>query len=68
MTNRTDALHRALHERGEHGITDPIALAALNAMVRQSMLMQWNAWVTQVGEDHAALLWLHHFGDAEIPR
>ena len=68
MTDRTDAIYRALNERGERGITDPIALAALNSMVWQSMRRQWDAWVLQVGPELASELWRHHFGDAEVPK
>lgn len=67
MTEKVDAILRALKERGEKGITDPQALSALNAMVRQSMRAQWADWVRKVGRDNAARLWREHFGAEPIP-
>lgn len=67
MTTDRHGHLRALAERGEKGITDPQALSALNAMVRQSMRAQWADWVRKVGRDNAARLWREHFGNDAIP-
>lgn len=63
----TDSILRCLRERGEKGITDPTALAALNNMVRQSMRQQFDDWISKVGRDRAGELWREHFPDEQLP-
>ena len=67
VTEFTDSVLRALKERGEKGITDPIALSALNNIVRQSMRAQFDDWTRKVGRDNAERLWREHFGSEKLP-
>lgn len=67
MTEFTDSVLRALKERGENGITDPLALSALNNIVRQSMRAQFDDWTRKAGRDNAERLWHEHFGSEPLP-
>lgn len=68
MTEYTDAVLRALKERGEKGITDPTALSALNNIVRQSMERQFADWIRKVGRTNAERLWSEHFPGEPLPK
>lgn len=67
VTEYTDSIERCLRERGEKGITDPLALSALNNIVRQSMRAQFDDWIRKVGRDNAVRLWREHFGEEPLP-
>lgn len=67
MTAKVDGILRAIKERGEKGITDPLALSALGRMVDDSKRATFDDWIRKVGRDNALRLWRDHFGDEAIP-
>lgn len=63
MSEFTESIRRAIHQRQERAAVDTTALVALSKMVAQAKAETYRRWVAELGELEADLLWREHFGD-----